>query len=514
MKKSIALVLMIAFAITLGGCGSKPQTDKIRMWIYAGSEEAWGGKPGEVLAMQEFTKTTGLQLEYLYPHGDMGDEFNLLMTGDNKPDLVWNAWSSKKLLDLAKTKKIVNIAPLLEKHMPNFYALLQSDKRLKAQMYSEDGKLFYLPWIAKDKIFFEGMALRKDWLEATGMPIPRTNTELYNVLAKMKQLAASGKLPDCKDFIGLTGGTWGTCKWLYGFGATDDFMLADDGQTVQYGPVTDNYRQGLIWFNKLYKEKLLDPDFFASSADVSKKHVLNNQAVGNVDNWGVFSTYIMDSEKLGKKIDFVAIPYPIYNNEALPREYNSTTKRVAQPYGFALTTQDEARLIKILEGMDWMYGPDGLQLFNWGIEGKTFVKNSDGSKSYTDLIMKDPKYPPAVAYSKYCKPDMTMQDGAVEFALNNAEGRAVEAVWAKTNAKYSWEPFMWYTTDEYNAIGTKSTDIGTYKNEMRDKFLSGKLDPNNDSDWKTYTDTIKKLGLDDWLKIQQTVYTRFIKRVQ
>ena len=106
MKKLISLFLIVVFALIISGCGAKPQSDSIRMWIYAGSEEAWGSKPGEVMAMQEFTKTTGLKLEYLYPHGDMGEEFNLLMTGDNKPDLVGNSWSSKRLLDLAKTKKI------------------------------------------------------------------------------------------------------------------------------------------------------------------------------------------------------------------------------------------------------------------------------------------------------------------------------------------------------------------------------------------------------------------------
>ncbi|MEI6285422.1 MAG: hypothetical protein WCP79_02870 [Bacillota bacterium] len=520
MKKLVSLLLIAAFVLAIAGCGKNEESaelGKISMWTWLGSEEVWGGKTKDIMAMQDFAKTMKVDLDIINPSGDAGEAFNLMMTkGDKLPDMVFYSWSPKRVMDYSKKQRIVNIAPYIEKYMPNFNKLLQSNPRLKAQMYTEDGGVYYLPWISMDKIFYEGMMMRGDWLAAVNMPAPTTVDQLHATLLAMKKQADAGKLPGTggSKFLGFSGFPLQFYKWLYGFGTCHEFQLADDGKTVEYGPTTDNYRKAMVYFNTMYKEGLIDPDIFANDGDTYKKHHLANQTACFVDNLGTFEQIQKDAAGLNNKIDYVAVPYPLYNGEAVPREYNSTAKRIAQPYGFALTVKNEQRLIKILQVMDWKYSAEGQTLFNWGVEGKTFSKDANGAKVYSDLIMKDPKYAPGIAQSKYVKVDFTVEDTQTVWALVNDFGKNVYKVWANTNSKYAYEPTLWYTADEMAIMGKTQTDINTYRDEMRDKFVAGKLDPRDDAVWKNYLETLTKMGQGDWLKVEQAAYDRFTARLK
>ena len=128
--------------------------------------------------------------------------------------------------------------------------------------------------------------------------------------------------------------------------------------------------------------------------------------------------------------------------------------------------------------------------------------------------MTDPKYAPGIAQSKYVKVDFTVEDTQTVWALVNDFGKNVYKVWANTNSKYAYEPTLWYTADEMAIMGKTQTDINTYRDEMRDKFVAGKLDPRDDAVWKNYLETLTKMGQGDWLKVEQAAYDRFTARLK
>ncbi|WP_217651716.1 hypothetical protein, partial [Mangrovactinospora gilvigrisea] len=64
-----------------------------------------------------------------------------------------------------------------------------------------------------------------------------------------------------------------------------------------------------------------------------------------------------------------------------------------------------------------------------------------------------------------------------------------------------------YLTDKQLGVASEvATLYSGYIPQYIAKFCLGQLDPDSDSDWKSYTDTIKRMGRDRYVKVQQAAY--------
>ena len=63
-----------------------------------------------------------------------------------------------------------------------------------------------------------------------------------------------------------------------------------------------------------------------------------------------------------------------------------------------------------------------------------------------------------------------------------------------------------YTAEEDMELADIPANIKSYAEECRVRFILGEL--SLDSDWDNYVATLQSIGLDDYIKISQTVYTR------
>lgn len=70
-----------------------------------------------------------------------------------------------------------------------------------------------------------------------------------------------------------------------------------------------------------------------------------------------------------------------------------------------------------------------------------------------------------------------------------------------------WPNFT-FTQDESDQLDSLASDIEKYVDEATDKFINGDLPM---SDWDKYVNKIKKMGLDDYMEIQQSAYDRYRK---
>lgn len=68
-----------------------------------------------------------------------------------------------------------------------------------------------------------------------------------------------------------------------------------------------------------------------------------------------------------------------------------------------------------------------------------------------------------------------------------------------------WSTFI-YTQEEGKKLLPLETDIAKYANEMSDKFITGTI---SFEQWDEYVKEIKKLGLDEYMKIQNAAYERY-----
>lgn len=520
-KALLSMVVTVILALSVVGCQSdktsgpkekdtdkdKGQEEKLStfsIWTWLGAVEVWGGKSyDEVQAYQEMEKRTGVDVEYVHPTGDAVEAFNLMMTSGEMEDAIWYRWNPERAVQYYDAGRIIDIYPLLKDNAPNLYKLIEGNKELKKQLVDPEGRMFYMPWITLDKFLnqSEGLALRQDWLDKVGADVPKTNDELYEVLKKMKDQKVSGD----KKFVGLTGYPSQMYKLFYGFGVADDWYL--EGDKVEYGPATDKYKEALKWFNKLYEEGLMDKDFLTWEGDIYDKHLVDGQSAGMIENSDSVSRVMKLAADAGNGFTFKPIPYLEYNGKST--SLNSTAKRIAQPYGLAIssTAENPEAIVKYL---DYGFTEEGETLFNWGIEGDTFTAEG-GKKTFTDKVMKDPDNVPGLAATKYTNSAwITSTSVEATKATLDELGLQARETWSDVDISMAFEPILWMTPEENEIVSNTSTDIQTYKDEMRDAFITGQKDI--DKEWDSYVETLKSMGNDEIKKAKQSAYDRYVKQ--
>ncbi|MDY3917530.1 MAG: hypothetical protein SOZ59_00835 [Candidatus Limivivens sp.] len=462
----------------------------------------------DVMAVQELAERTGVAMEWVNP-ADPTNEFQMIMTsGEDMPEAMFYKYTPQDVLKYAANGNIIDLSGYIDEYMPNLKAILEANPHLAAQITSEDGAIYYFPWITEDKYYYEGLMLRKDWLEATGLEVPTNNEELYQVLKAEKELFDKGELPNAGEkFYGLGGYPTQLIKLPYGFDATNDFMLTADDQVV-YGPTTEEYREAMCWFYKLYTEGLIDPDVLCMERAVYIQHHTNNMTSGFVDGYGTFQEVEQNSDG----IEYVPVGY-MANEEGQINEYNSTAKRIAQPYGWAITKAGEERIEDICKVFDYAYSEEGQILMSWGIEGDTYEETENG-KVYTDKIMNDPEWTPSTAVAKYVKPDFGRTDVTTNFALIDERGAETFDMWANTDYSRAMEPFLWTNDEENDIISQIQTDLKTGAEEYKEKFMTGAADPTDDATWQEFQDVLQSLRVDEITEVYNTAYGRFAERIK
>lgn len=529
-KKWLVLVMVVALIVSvIAGCSGKTQTKtqngnaqneqssqnnqsqpasvgptEISIWTWLGMVEVWGGKSyNEVLAYQKLPELTNTKITW-----DHETDWDTMINSGKMTDLMWYNWKPERAMDFMKKGIIIDIAPLVDKWCPNLKKLMDNEPKLKKQLVDPNGKMYYFPWITPVNKLTEGMMLRKDFLEKAGVSVPTTPEEFEAVLKAFQDKDVNGNGKKDEVFSGYPSQI---LKLLWAFGAADEWML--DGDTVVYGPSTDNYRKGLEFLARLYKEGLLDKDSFSSAENIDEilqKHHLNDISVGYIDNPESFANVMKQAESMGRKIEYVPVKYLEYQGK--PTVIYSTVKRYAQIYGLAVSKScDPAKYEAIAKFMDWHYSEAGQELFNWGIKGDTYVEEN-GVKKYTDKIMNDPNYPPGVAQSKYVNPSWVgvTDPNAMEAVWNDLQKQAV-ATWNDADFSKSMEPILWMNDEELAMVAAFNKDIDTLKSEYRDKFITGQLEL-NDKNWNDFINKMKSIGLDDATKAYQSAYDRFMSR--
>ena len=74
--------------------------------------------------------------------------------------------------------------------------------------------------------------------------------------------------------------------------------------------------------------------------------------------------------------------------------------------------------------------------------------------------------------------------------------------------KEIWGPFSW-TLNEMDQISQIEGDLNSYANTMINKFIQGKEPFSN---WDAYVGELKKMKLDEYMKLYEAAYERYKKQ--
>ncbi|MCU6711460.1 extracellular solute-binding protein [Paenibacillus sp. J5C_2022] len=382
---SILLCVMIVFAgCSIGNSGNKPSI---------GEEGKGGAKEVAVKLMRvehqsqalktdtpvlrEILDKTGVKLQVEgVPASNWTDKKRILMATNNMPDVM--LVEQNEINEFAGTSIFLPISDYLDQ-MPNFKKTLEDNPEIK-RLYV-DGKMYGFPLSVQHNLqAAKAPMIRTDLLKKLNLEAPRSFDELYTVLKKLKEYDP--------DSIPWT--TRGLHSFMdaVAFGMGSGFGLYYDpdlnGGSYVYGTSKPKFKEVLTYLNKLYTEKLLDPDFAVNTHESWVEKLSSGKSFFYYDNDTFAANFNDTLRKDDPEAEFNLIPY-LSNNEGNSRGWLYPRGWITQSYAISSKVKDPEAVIKMY---DWLYSPEGAVASNFGILGETYELVDDQPVFLDEVIDK------------------------------------------------------------------------------------------------------------------------------
>jgi len=497
------------------------KTDKVlTYWAYMNTATpgaGFGNDYGNLPMYKELQKETGVTIKFIHPAiGQEVEQFNLLLASGDLPDMIEYNWMSypggpeKAISD----KVITPLNDIMNKETPNLKKVLAKDVGLNKMVKTDTDKYYVFPFSRgsnedKSLLVFDGLTIRKDWLDKLGLKVPTTIDEWHTVLTAFKT-----KLNVQSPF----------CMWDYmnqmkvmpvfvgAFGTYEDFFLDDKGK-VQFGPIQPGYKDYIATMAQWYKEGLIDKDWATNNRKAVDAKVLASKTGATYGgNGSSLGKYIDTMKKDDPTFNLVGAPYPTLKAGDKP-EFGHLAYQYSGGTGSVAISATSSNKDLAAEWLDYAYGSKGHMLFNFGIEGQSYTM-VDGKPKYTDLIMNNPnKIPVASIMAAYTRSSFNgpfVQDPNyfTQYTANPVQQEAVK-IWGNTNEAKHLLPPVTPSPTESTQMSTIMNDVTTYRTEMLTRFILGQEPMSN---YDAYVAQIKKMGIDTAIKINQSALDRYNKR--
>ena len=483
--------------------------EEIELNFFAGKAPATADDWNDVLVFNKYEEMTNIDVKWkMVPWEGLTEQRNLSLSSNNLPDAYHSAVIPvTDILKYGEQGMFIPLNDLIDKYAPNFKKILDENPEIKKAITFPDGNIYSFPLISDPDFtalqISEGPWIRQDWLDELGMHNPETTEELYEYLkaVKEKDPGNNNAIPLGSQSIG------GILTWLKGSfgvgnrGQTHQFIDMDpERNQLRFYPISDDYKEMLEYVKKLYDEGLIEKNIFTLEHD--RFYANGAEGVyGSVYNHSpeeLFSGDIGKNYTGGNALEgphgekaFSGIGFP-----------SSIT-------GFVITSANEHPAATV-RWMDYFYSDEGARMFFMGFEGETYEVTEDGEYEYIDEIANNPELSLDQAVAQY----LTWPGGQYPGILKEDYFKGAEGAPSSKEAAKKLEPYfveeVWpsftYTDEEIRIMTSSGADLEKYVNEMRDKFISGSesLD-----EWDKYVETVKNIGLDEYMEVQEKAYKRF-----
>lgn len=473
---------------------------------------ATAGSMNETEFARLLQEKTGVKVKFIHPTaGQESEQFNLLIASGELPDIIETNWSRdaggpEKAI---KDKVILPLNDYIDKVSPNFKKFLEENPDLDAQLKTDSGKYFMYPMVKKDRQLrsFMGFMVREDLLKRAGLDKPETIDEWEVMLRKFKEMGIKTPLTmsitnDYQELTSLLMGAFGIKGGLY----------VKDGK-VKFGENEPEYRKFLETMSRWYNEGLLDKEFVDQDAKRLSAMVVNGEVGAIIGyNGADFGKWIPTLEQNVPGATFTPVAYPTQVKGETPM-----AGQLANPIdGIGAVITPSCKHPEIAARLlDFGYSEAGHMLYNFGEEGVSY-EMKDGVPTYTDQVMDKGKNGGVSINQAIAKYARSVYSGPFEQDANYITQvftlpQQIEAVklWSNTKTGDFNMPLISLTAEETDEYSKIITDINTYREEATAKIISGQMGLDQID---TYYETLKSMGIDRALEIQQKAYDRFLAR--
>lgn len=392
MKKALSFMLALMCAMTCL-CGASMAEEPVSFSI-AFPDNPTMPFTEDWLSVKESTAFANANVTWeVYPNTDYNTKLTMALSTGTAPDVMLNITSQNNPYNqLAQNGALLPINQYLD-YLPNFKQYVETyglQQEIDQIMVMLDGNYYHMPLAYSELIVNAGMLVRTDLMEKYGIEQIRTFDDLYAFLKAHKE-ANPGSYPftvyqNMSNLFNYSLPCWGLSM---GSGSSSgSYVLSYDYDTKTYfaGAITDEYKDYLGYFAKLYAEGLIDPEFASTPADQWSSKLATGSAVASY-GWDDMIGSIL-ANATDENASLVMLP-PLEGPKGAYWQPNSLVRS-----GIAISA-------KILDRKDWQdvlatvdkmfFAPEMFEMFAIGKEGVTFTRGEDGSIQYSEELLNAPE---------------------------------------------------------------------------------------------------------------------------
>ncbi len=503
MKKALAILLLVCMVLPIFAQGAKEEkaaasTAPLKISVFYSDNSTLPFKE-DWLTVKTIEERYNVDLEFeIIPIADYKTKVSLaLNTYNNAPDVILYQSIVGENASLALNGAIVPISDHAD-WTPNWnarvkeFGLEEAVEKLKLS----DGKRYNLPGLFDVPFYDGGIIIRADLLEKYGLEVPTTFDEFYNVLKVFK-----ANNPSSYPLTILAGP-----RVLYRFtmpsfgislgknSSSGSNVLSYDYETGKYfaGAISEQYKEYITYFHKLYAEGLLDPEM-ADPIDGTKWS--QKMATGaSMATWAYYDQIggVQAASNIpGFKLD-------MYPSLAGPGgAHNQPKTKTAAGILFPAKTAKRADFEQVVRKIDEIFfSDDAAKIWCLGVEGVTYdIVN--GKVVYKDALVNDSRGIYKAMQQEYgCGSDVTQMVWVNKREMTKYDERYAELnaqVEAMGDVIQDVPPTPKFDDLTAEEVGSLQTPLADAWERWNDAFLTGAK--SIDKDWDTYVAEMKKLGI-------------------
>ena len=278
---------------------------------------------------------------------------------------------------------------------------------------------------------------------------------------------------------------------------------------MKLGYAQEGYKDVLAWLNKLYEEKLLDPNFTTIEQNIVDSNILTG--VSGVSSGSIGSKMgVLLKTNADQDFSLAAVPSLVANkgDTAMFAHYDN-----GLPGTNTYITTDCKDPAAAAHFLNYGYTQEGHMLYNFGTEGLSY-EIVDGIPTYTDLIMKNEEgLSVSQAMSEYelawwGGPFVQDRNYILQYYEWEAQREALDTITKTDVAKYKL-PNTLISEENQDEYANISSEINTYRAEMELKFIRGEETLDN---FDQYLENLKSMNIDRLIEIEQEALDEFNSR--
>lgn len=463
---------------------------------------------------KEYEKKSNIAIKCIsVAEGKIGERKALALQSGDLPSMFCfynNSFSDFELSKYTSEGTFVNIKDDLKKYAPNIYKSFDDPVQVALNQMS-DGSVYIIPdkpLRSDAESYDHWLNINKKWLDALGLPIPKTTQEFLTTMRAFRDGDPNGN--GQADEIPFAMWNWGEAFIVSGWGIRDigSGIGVDNTGKAYYNHATPNFKAACQYWHDFLAEKGLMQGDIVGKQDGFWSAFVNHIKSGKVGcfHWSYLSEPSFPADLLEQ---FVAIPYPTANfsNAALKlpastQPYNSTPTR-----GSKIITKKCPNVPALLRWYDYLYTDEGIMFGNYGPESTGYYKKlSDGSYKLSDNAVAGVQAPtwnlgiPAIT-SLSKKPDA----GNVGGKVYRNYSAAANATYKRANAenKSYRLPEVIKTASEISQMRKFESLVAT--SGLASSYVTGWKDINTHT---TYLNELSAKGLDKYVALWQQIVDR------